>query len=84
MSVTAFADKVGYSRRNVYEVFEKKTIDTGLLLKINKVLGQNLFLNYLSDNDINEIKKERTTSEDLKEILTALKTEVKKLKDLQK
>lgn len=82
--VKTFADKVGFSRRNAYEIFNKTTIDTGLLGKISKVLGENLFLNYLSDSDINKIKNDKTTSQELKEILSNLKSEVKRLKEIKK
>jgi|GEM_PF-1054238 len=54
ISVTEFADRINNSRRNVYEIFDKKTIDTGLLIKIGKVLEQNLFLLYVSEKDISE------------------------------
>ena len=84
LTVTNFADKVGYSRRNVYEIFNKSTIDTGLLIKVSKVLDKNLFLNYLSDSDLNRLKNDKTTAEELKEILTNMKAEVKRLKEIKK
>lgn len=79
ISVTDFADKINYSRRNVYEIFDRETIDSGLLIKINKVLEENLFLNYLTDEDINKFKNSKSTPEELKEILNNLKSEIKKL-----
>ncbi len=81
MSVTRFADEVYYSRRNIYEIFDKKTIDTGLLIKISKVLKQNLFLNYISEADIVDFKNAKSTNEELTDILAGLKSEVQKLKD---
>ncbi len=80
ISVTDFADKINYSRRNVYEIFDKKTIDTGLLIKIGNILGKNLFLLYVSDKEIAEHKAEKKsttdelveTVEQLKKIITSL------------
>ena len=51
MTVTEFAEKINYSRRNIYsmlrlrsaQVFSKESIDTQLLLKIGKVLDQDFF-----------------------------------------
>lgn len=82
ISVTEFADKINYSRRNVYEIFDKENIDTGLLVKIGKVLEENLFLNYLSDSDVSLFKNSKSTSEELQEILNNLRAEVGKLKDI--
>ena len=82
ISVTGFADMINYSRRNVYEIFGRETIDTGLLIKISKVLEQNLFLNYISDSDLSELKNSKSTSEELKDILDNLKLEVKKIKEI--
>ncbi|AEA42434.1 helix-turn-helix domain-containing protein [Fluviicola taffensis] len=82
LSVTEFAGHINYSRRNVYEIFEKETIDTGVLLKINKVLGQNLFFAYLDSSDLEKIKNDVPTSDQLKEMIDALKLEVDRLKKL--
>lgn len=82
-TVTDFAKKINYSRRNVYEIFEKNTIDTGLLIKIGKLLNDNLFLHYISEADILKYKNANTTKEELEDILINLKMEVKKLKDLK-
>lgn len=46
MSVTEFASKINYSRRNIYSIFEKESIDTSLLGKISEVLGQDFFMHY--------------------------------------
>lgn len=81
-TVTEFAEKINYSRRNVYEIFDKNTIDTGLLVKIGKLLNENLFLNYISETDIYKYKSNKTTKEEMEEILLLLKTEVKKLKEI--
>lgn len=88
VSVTDFADRINYSRRNVYEIFDKPTIDTGLLIKISKELGQNLFLFYISDKEITEhqaLKKSAQnefiqTVEQLKKIVDELEVKTDALK----
>lgn len=54
VSVPDFADKISCTPRNVYKIFSKADIDTALLSRINIALGKNLFLLYLSDNEIIE------------------------------
>ena len=49
LSVTEFAEKINYSRRNIYSIFEKESIDTSLLFKISEVLGHDFFTHYNAD-----------------------------------
>lgn len=53
IKVTAFANEINCSRRNVYGIFKKKNIDTEFLQVISGKLGENLFLHYVSENDMN-------------------------------
>ena len=46
MSVTEFAKKINYSRRNIYSIFEKESIDTSLLQKIGDILERDFFMDY--------------------------------------
>jgi transcriptional regulator with XRE-family HTH domain len=48
MKLTEFADELGTVRQNVYRIFKKRHLDTGLLLKISKVLDHNFFQYYVS------------------------------------
>jgi transcriptional regulator with XRE-family HTH domain len=41
-----FADDLGTVRQNVYRIFKKKHLDTGLLTKVSEVLNHNFFLYY--------------------------------------
>ncbi|MFI5164812.1 MAG: helix-turn-helix transcriptional regulator [Bacteroidia bacterium] len=50
MSVTEFASKINYSRRNIYSIFEKESVDTSLLTKISDVLEQDFFAHYSSNS----------------------------------
>jgi transcriptional regulator with XRE-family HTH domain len=47
MKLTEFADELGTVRQNVYRIFKKRHVDTGLLLKISQVLGFNFFQYYV-------------------------------------
>ena len=48
MKLTDFADELGTVRQNVYRIFKKRHLDTGLLLKISQVLDHNFFQYYVS------------------------------------
>lgn len=43
ISVTEFAKRINKSRENVYSIFNRKSIDTGLLIKISEVLEFDFF-----------------------------------------
>jgi len=51
MSVTAFADKIGVSRNNIYDIYKRSSIDTGLLGRISKALNHNFFEYYMVPED---------------------------------
>jgi transcriptional regulator with XRE-family HTH domain len=81
ISVTDFADMVNYSRRNVYEIFEKSTIDTGLLIKISKVLKKNLFFEYITEQEAIEYADTLGNENDLLAAIKDVKKTVVELKD---
>lgn len=84
MSVTAFADKINYSRRNVYEIFEKGTIDTGLLIKIGKVLEENLFFNFISEEEMYSHKNSKLKPEEITDVLQRIVKTVDRIEQAQK
>jgi plasmid maintenance system antidote protein VapI len=45
-TVIWLAKKVGYSRNNIYNIFEKETIDTGVLILFCRALHFNFFKYY--------------------------------------
>jgi transcriptional regulator with XRE-family HTH domain len=49
IKLTDFADELGTVRQNVYRIFKKRHLDTGLLLKISQVLNHNFFQYYVAD-----------------------------------
>ncbi|SRR5687767_1748178 len=48
MKLTDFADELGTVRQNVYRIFRKRHLDTGLLLRISQVLDHDFFQYYSS------------------------------------
>lgn len=56
-TVTEFAQKVNCSRRTLYEIFKKDSIEVDLLMRISKVLNYNFF-NELNNEYQKEIGKE--------------------------
>jgi transcriptional regulator with XRE-family HTH domain len=52
VSVSVFAKKINRSRNVVYNIFERESIDTGLLNKIAKVLNCDFFSRYSAQKDL--------------------------------
>lgn len=50
MKLSDFADELGTVRQNVYRIFKKRDLDTGLLIKVSKVLDHNFFHYYQSNS----------------------------------
>lgn len=50
MKLTDFADELGTVRQNVYRIFKKRHLDTGLLTKISAVLNHNFFQYYVESD----------------------------------
>lgn len=44
MTVVRFADKLSCSRANVYKVFEKRSIDTDMLMRVSSILDYDFFM----------------------------------------
>jgi hypothetical protein len=55
MKLTDFADELGTVRQNVYRIFKKRHLDTGLLLKISQVLNHNFFQYYISSSETGDV-----------------------------
>jgi transcriptional regulator with XRE-family HTH domain len=65
IKLTDFADELGTVRQNVYRIFKKRHLDTGLLLKISQVLNHNFFQYYVETS-----KDESISSEEVKKLIT--------------
>ena len=70
IDVTTFAKKINFTRSNAYKIFNKPGIDTQLLIRINNILGENLFFNYISDNELADYKNSKVKPT---EVLNAIK-----------
>ena len=66
MTVSEFGRRINKSRENVYSIFKRKTIDTGLLQKISDVLEHDFFQYYTGlKSEVDKLKKENTLLKDL-------------------
>lgn len=78
LTVSEFARRINKSRENTYDIFTRKTIDTGLLLTISKVLEYDFFRYYTQDESKSqEIKKLSDEVKFLKEVVEVLKRKIK-------
>lgn len=48
ISITEFAKMLSCDRRNVYDIFERKSIDTDLLFRISVIIHEDLFEIYFN------------------------------------
>ena len=90
MKLTDFADELGTVRQNVYRIFKKRHLDTGLLLKISQVLNHNFFQYYVAppqSRDITEselIQKLRSEASDYQRQLELTRKEIDYLRKIIK
>lgn len=87
ITVEEFANKINCTRRNAYKIFDKPSIDTELLLTINKALGENLFFKYIKDDEIASFTNDKIKSGQLLEALKDLNATyiaLKEEKDMKK
>ncbi len=69
LSVTEFAKRINKSRENCYSIFSRKTIDTGLLMKISSVLEYDFFEQFSGNSQSN------------KDLIEQMQDEIQMLKD---
>jgi transcriptional regulator with XRE-family HTH domain len=84
IDVADFASKINYTRGNAYKIFNKKSIDTDLLIKISKVLDENLFFHYISKDEIIEFKNQNTNTDDVLSLLKEIKEAVLSKENIKK
>lgn len=86
--LTDFADELGTVRQNVYRIFKKQHLDTGLLLKISQVLDHNFFQYYVSDPDSSvgseNLRKLASQAQDIEQQLLLAKKEIDYLRKIIK
>jgi hypothetical protein len=81
IDVTAFARKINFTRSNAYKIFNKPSIDTQLLIRINKILGENLFFHYLSEQEIADYKNSNIKATELLSELKDIKSMVQTINE---
>jgi len=81
------AEMITTSKQNIYSIYQRKTIDTGILVKICNALDHNFFTYYLSQLDFDAEKEAKEEMNTLKQSLHEKCKEIEYLKeiiDLQK
>ena len=81
MKLSDLADRLGTVRQNVYRIFKKKDLDTGLLTKISEVLGHNFFHHYKTPEHAADQPADKEVAE-LKGQLDLAKKEIDYLKKI--
>lgn len=56
LTVIEFSELIGTERSNVYNIFERDSIDTNLLKKIGHILEYDFFEHFLEEKTIQKIK----------------------------
>jgi transcriptional regulator with XRE-family HTH domain len=80
ITVTEFARRINKSRENMYSIFSRKTIDTGLLLAISRVLDFDFFKlyshsNYFLQEEVQKLKEENQILKDYTSLLREQKSQ---------
>lgn len=79
LQVTEFAKMIGTERSNVYNIFERESIDTGLLKKIGQVLHYDFFQDLLEPETVKEIVLRQSVTNKVYVELSLTEEEVKNL-----
>jgi transcriptional regulator with XRE-family HTH domain len=84
MKLTDFADELGTVRQNVYRIFKKRHVDTGLLLKISQVLHHNFFQYYVAQPEEvdDKIRALKTETDDVQKQLELSRKEIDYLRKI--
>jgi transcriptional regulator with XRE-family HTH domain len=64
IKLSDFAEQLGTVRQNVYRIFKKRHLDTGLLLRISQVLEHNFFQYYCQEGEQDSLKDLQLTKLD--------------------
>lgn len=89
MKLIDFADQLGTVRQNVYRIFKKRHLDTGLLIKVSEVLNHNFFQYYVtqernSESHSPEIVKARSDVQHVQRQLDQARKEIEYLRKIIK
>ena len=94
MKLSDFADQLGTVRQNVYRIFKKQDLDTGLLTKISEVLNHNFFQYYYTPGNEeggsreaeeyrSQLELARKEIDYLKKIINLMEEKAKLLKEVE-
>lgn len=95
MRLSELADQLGTVRQNVYRIFKKRDLDTGLLTKISEVLNHNFFHYYKTqelatnnrDSELQEMKDQldlaKREIDYLKKIINLMEEKARLLQDME-
>ena len=81
MTVTKFAERIGTSRNNVYDIFKREGIDTALLIRISQVLKYDFFQHFVNSEESKTLERDDVYSaidEDSKKVI--LQIEIDEIK----
>lgn len=62
LSIAEFADRINRTRPTVYDIFNRKSIDTDLLIKISEVLGYNFLQEVYLEDTLKKEQSDETSS----------------------
>ena len=82
ISSVQFARKMGMQERSIYDMLKRHYFHTELLLKVSKVLETNLFLHYITPEDLPTNPELQAKIDDMKEQNYALQKELSYLKEI--
>ena len=76
------AEMINTSKQNIYSIYQRKTIDTGILVKICNVLDHNFFTYYLGQLDFDAEKEAKEEMNALKQSIIEKTKEIEYLKEI--
>jgi hypothetical protein len=79
LNVVDFAKQIDTERSNVYDIFKRESIDTGLLKKIGQVLHYDFFQDLLEPETVKEIVLRHSLTNRVYVELTLTEEEIKNL-----
>ncbi len=89
LSVAEFARRIHYERTNVYKIFNRRSIDVELLVKISEILNHNFLADVMKyhgfeTKTVNKLSLNITFDDISEEDVAVLAKTIESLKDLQK
>ena len=80
LSIAEFAERINRTRPTVYDIFNRKSIDTDLLIKISEVLGYN----FLQEVYLEDISKKELSNGNSSRYIVVVEVNEQDLKEYMK